>query len=181
MGPKPSNSSNRFIFTVVDKFSRFLFAFSVTGPSSSAAINCLSSLFTLFGPPNSIHSDRGKAFESNEFSAFLRNWNVIKTRTTPYHPQSNGQIEKMNGSLWKTVQLRLSQCGKLMTDWESELSFALSNMRVLPSRSLSFASPHSAFLAFERHITLEDPVINESSEPSISAPNWLRPGNNTYL
>ena len=118
MGPKPSKTGNQYIFTVIDEFSRFPFAFAVRGPSSYVAIKCLTSLFSLFGPPHCIHSDRGTAFESREFQAFLKEWNILKSRTTPYHPAGNGQVERMNGTLWQTIRLRLSQNGRPIEFWK---------------------------------------------------------------
>ena len=102
MGPKPTRSRNKYIFTVIDKASRFPFAFPVEGPTTNAAIFCLTSLFSLFGPPQSIHSDRGTAFESYEFVKFLRSWNVLKTRTTPYHPGEENERNTVEDSSIKT-------------------------------------------------------------------------------
>ena len=92
------------ILTVIDEYSRFPFAFSIKDRSSNTVINCLKSLFTLFGPPATIHSDRGPEFFSMEFSAFLSHWGIQHSRTTAYHPAGNGQTERYNGTIWKTVQ-----------------------------------------------------------------------------
>lgn len=181
VGPKPSSSPNKFLFTVVDEFSRFPFAFAVRGPTTQSAIQCLSSLFTLFGPPHSVHSDRGRSFESVEFVRFLESWNIIKSRTTPYHPQGNGQIERMHSTLWKTIQTRLAENGKQPEDWESEVNFALANMRLLPSRCIDFESPHVKFLSFRRRTTLDTPLKGPETQIKASLPDWLQPGKPAYL
>ena len=60
---KPTSSEGFMnIFTVIDEYSRFPFAFPMKDWSTSSVIKCLSVLFTLFGPPKSIHSDRGAEF-----------------------------------------------------------------------------------------------------------------------
>ena len=46
-----------------------------------------------YGAPNSIHSDQGKNFESHLFSEICHLLGIHKTRTTPYHPQSDGLVE----------------------------------------------------------------------------------------
>ena len=52
------------ILTIIDEYSHFLFAFPTRDRLSSTVIECLSLLFTLFGPPTSVHSDRGAEFFS---------------------------------------------------------------------------------------------------------------------
>jgi len=177
MGPKHSSTTNKYIFTVIDEYTRFPFAFAVAGPTTRTATDCLLSLFTLFGPPESIHSDRGTAFESIDFHSFLNSWNILKSRTTPYHPQGNGQVERMNGTLWKTLQLRLLQNKKAPNEWESELPFALSNIRLFPSRSLSYKSPHDAFFQFSRRSTLDDIPMKKDKIKHFVQPDWLKEGN----
>ena len=117
VGPKPS-VNNKYLFTVIDEFSRYPFAFSVSRITTKVAINCLKQLFTLFGPPSYVHSDRDSAFESQEFINFLQSWNIYKSRTSPYHPAGNGQIERFNGIIWKTIIMRLRQSKKSIENWE---------------------------------------------------------------
>ena len=58
-GPLPTVSRNQYILTVVDEFSRFPFAIPCKDMESSTVIKALSSIFSLFGLPSYIHSDRG--------------------------------------------------------------------------------------------------------------------------
>ena len=181
MGPKLSATKNKYIFTVIDEYSRFPFAFPIDKPTAAAAIQCLNSLFTLFGPPSSIHSDRGSQFESAEFKNFLKRWNITKTRTTPFHPSGNGQCERFNGIIWKTVQLRLCQENLSADKWESQLSYSLMNIRSLPSRALDFESPHERFLAFYRRSTLEGAFDIIQPKNDVNFPAWMSPGASAYL
>ena len=52
-----------------------------------------------FGVPSAIHSDQGKQFEGKVFTEMCRVLNIKKTRTTPYHPQSDGMVERFNKTL----------------------------------------------------------------------------------
>ena len=124
VGPKAvSHRGCRWIFTVVDEYSRYPFAFALPEITTEAAIQCLTNLFLLFGPPSYVHSDRGSQFESNKFRTFLDSWNIGKLRTTPYHPSGNGHVERFNGIIWQTVSLQLAKktyrnySGK--TNWHS--------------------------------------------------------------
>lgn len=51
-----------------------------------------------FGVPEKIITDQGRLFESNLFTAFT-NILGIRARTTPYHPQSNGKVERFYRTL----------------------------------------------------------------------------------
>ena len=52
-----------------------------------------------FGVPYAIHSDQGKQFEGKVFTEMCKLLNIKKTRTTPYHPQSDGMVERFNKTL----------------------------------------------------------------------------------
>lgn len=52
-----------------------------------------------YGCPGSIHSDQGKQFESKLFQEMCRLFEIDKTRTSPYHPQSDGMVDRMNRTI----------------------------------------------------------------------------------
>ena len=62
---------NNYMLTVIDEYSRFPFAFPCSNINAKTVIKCLTQLFSLFGLCLCIHSDRGSAFMSKEFIAFL--------------------------------------------------------------------------------------------------------------
>ena len=64
--------------------------------------------------PQYIHSDRGTYFMSVELKSFLKNRGIWTSRTTPRNPQGNGQVERLNAILWKTIS-RILKSGKLPT------------------------------------------------------------------
>ena len=107
VGPKMSISANKYLLVMVDEYSRFPFAYATKDMTSDTVIECLQHLFSTFGLPASIHSDRGTQFMSSDVRNFLLTLGVAQTRTTPYNPGGNGQCEGTNGTLWKTIQLAL--------------------------------------------------------------------------
>ena len=56
-------------------------------------------VFTRFGIPEIIHSDRARQFESNLFQEMCKIHQIENTRTTAYHPQSDGVVERFNRTL----------------------------------------------------------------------------------
>lgn len=80
---------------VVDSHSKWLGVFSVSSMSSSATKDFLRLLFATHGLPGSVISDSAHAFNSSEFIEFLVEYQIRPVRSAPYHPSSDGQVERM--------------------------------------------------------------------------------------
>ena len=126
--PKSSCSKNKYLLVATDEYSRFPFAFPCSDMSALTVTSCFRKLFSLFGCPSSIHSDRGPQFMSREVCNFLMENDIAHTHSTPYHPQGNGQCERENATIWKAVQLALRSQKLPETHWESVLDSALYSM-----------------------------------------------------
>jgi transposase InsO family protein len=131
IGPLQSTTANKYMLVIVDEYSRYPFAFPCHDITAETVIRHLLSLFSLFGSPSSIHADRGTQFESVKLLQFLERNGVIKTRTTPYHPQGNGQCERTNGTILKAISLALKTLNLGKDKWEVVLQMALSSIRGL--------------------------------------------------
>ena len=95
----PVKGRNNYILVAVDEYSRFPFAFPCNNMNAKTVIDCLNTLFSLFGLPGYIHSDRGSAFISKELKNHLHYRGIATSRTTPYHPTGNAQCERKNQTL----------------------------------------------------------------------------------
>ncbi|KRY87907.1 Pro-Pol polyprotein [Trichinella pseudospiralis] len=118
----------------------------------ASAKKCLVELFSLFGVPSYVHSDRGSAFASDEFRRFLLSKGIACSRTTPYNPQGNAQAERYTGIVWKTILLALKSQGFPTEQWPAVLPDALHAVRSLLCTSTN-ATPHERFLVFSRRST----------------------------
>ncbi len=67
--------------------------------ASTVAKILVNEVISRFGVPDRIHSDQGRQFESGLFSELCKLLQIDKTRTTPYHPQSDGMVERFNRTL----------------------------------------------------------------------------------
>ena len=168
-GPLPSNSHNKYILTVIDEYSRFPFAFPTKNLHSNTVIQCLHSLFTIFGTPAFVHSDRGQSFMSRELQQYLLQNGIATSRTSPYNPTGNGQVERYNGIVWKTVLLALKSKGLDVKLWETVLPDALHSIRSLLSTATN-TTPHERMFKHSRRSMFG---------PSI--PTWLTDANSKVL
>lgn len=51
------------------------------------------------GPPKTFHTDQGSNFEFKLIDQLCKMYQIKKTRSSPYHPEGNGAVERENGSI----------------------------------------------------------------------------------
>ena len=67
--------------------------------ATTVAQKLVDEFFCRFSVPSRLHSDQGKQFESKVISAICQLLQIDKSRTTLYHPQSDGLVERFNHTL----------------------------------------------------------------------------------
>ena len=98
---------------------------------------------------------------SAELKGFLTKRGVATGKTTPYHPISNGQCERYNGIIWKSVLLGLKTRNLPESHWVTVLPDALHSIRSLLCTATN-CTPHERLFNYER-----------KSSSGCSLPVWL--------
>ena len=80
---------------VVDYYSKYPEITKLPSSTSSSAIAALKTQFARFGVPSLVVSDNGPCFSSTEFQQFATQWQFQHITSSPGHPKSNGQAERM--------------------------------------------------------------------------------------
>lgn len=137
--------------------------------TSGTVIQCLKDLFSTFGTPAYVHSDRGTSFLSDELRQFLTSLGTSCSRTTPYNPQGNGLVERLNGTLWRAIQLHLRSNNEEIVNWEKALPPALHSIRSLLCTGTN-ATPHERMFNHTRR-----------SVNGQSLPTWLHSPGPMYM
>ena len=98
-----TEQGNKYVLVLSDYFTRWVEAFPIRDiEAKTVADVMLQGFFSRYGVPKQIHSDQGTQFESKLFQELCRVFDIEKTRTTPYHPQSDGLVERFNRFNWET-------------------------------------------------------------------------------
>ena len=160
-GPLPSETRNKYLLTIVDEHSRFPFAFPCSDLLATTVKRCLIELFSVFGESNYVHSDRGRQFISENLKSFLLAHGIGSSHSASYNPRGNGQCERYNGIIWKSIQLALKSKGLKQTQWESVLPEALHSIRSLLCTATN-ETPHDRLFGFPRRNSADN-----------SLPSWL--------
>ena len=138
LGPlTKTHDGNRYILLITDYFSKWVEAVALSNiEASTVALAFIEHFVTRFGVPTQIHTDQGKQFESQLFKEICLILGSDKTRTTPYWPQSDGLVERMNRTLEDLLSKMVSQHQK---DWDRCLQIAMLAYRSSVQESTGFS------------------------------------------
>ena len=88
------------VLVLQDHFSKYVVAYVVKDQTARTTTETLRiGYFGLFGAPAYLVSDQGKAFTGHVITHLCELYGVQKLRTSPYHAQTNGQMERMNQTI----------------------------------------------------------------------------------
>ena len=150
VGPFPvTESGNRYVVVFIERLTAWPEAFSV--PSTEAHIIAellLQEVIFRFGVPRCFITDQGSNFLSKLMTEVCALLQIKKINTSPYHPQSNEIVERLNGTLVKGISHFVAS---RQTDWDRYLPAVLFAYRTSINASRK-ESPY--FLNFGREATL---------------------------
>ncbi|GFO35988.1 Pol polyprotein [Plakobranchus ocellatus] len=125
-----SDSKNRFILTLVDAATRWPEAVPLKSISTTDVANALFNIFTRLGLPKEIVSDNGQQLVSKAMEEVMTMMGIQRRLSTLYHAQSNGMVERFNGSL-KTMLRKL--CTEKPQTWDKMIPAVLFAYREIPN------------------------------------------------
>ncbi|XP_059046825.1 uncharacterized protein K02A2.6-like [Achroia grisella] len=116
---------------LVDSYSKWFEAEIVPSMSSETVISVLRKIFAAQGLPEILVSDNGRAFTSDEFNSFLQRNGIKHKYSPPYHPATNGHIERAIQT-FKNKLKKLTYANSNIT-WSEKLSKTLYHLRTVPN------------------------------------------------
>jgi transposase InsO family protein len=123
MGPFPPSFGHQYILVAVDYVTKWVEAIPCTSADSKAVVNLFKkTIFPRFGVPRVVISDGGAHFVNRTIEALMRKYGVNHRVSTPYHPQTSGQVEISNREIKSILEKTVSRSRK---DWSQLLTDAL--------------------------------------------------------
>lgn len=148
----------------------------MTTATSMTTIKTLRILFSRYGVPKMIVSDNGPQFTSEEFQQFCNNNNVKHVRSTPYHPKTNGLVERAV----QTFKNRF-QASKSVQDLDLRLANFLFSYRNTPHATTG-RSPAELFMGRRLRTPLDllKPDVSVNVETKLQKQKMYHDRNTRY-
>ena len=162
VGPLPTSKEGfRYLFTMVDRTSRWLEAVPLAAMETAACAEALIGHWVArFGVPARLTSDQGRQFTSALWSHTCRLLGVEHITTTAYHPQSNGMVERVHRQLKDALKARLAGPA-----WPQHLPWVLLGLRAAPKEDSGLSSAELVYgvplTLPAQFTTAEEPPIEE--------------------
>ena len=120
-----SARGNRYIVSLTDIFSKFVITRAVRDCTAATAARFLQQdVICKYGTPKCILTDNGSHFIASMMETLFHRLGIVNMYCTPYHPQTNGQIERFNSTMDAKIAA-LSNPSR--SDWDDQLPFVTLN------------------------------------------------------
>ena len=137
VGPLPrSRAGHRYVLVVCDYATRYPEAVAMRSVDAENVAEELVRIFSRVGIPKEILTDQGTNFTSELLAEMYRLLHINGLRTSPYHPQTDGMVERFNGTLKEMLRKCAIEDGK---DWDRLLPYVLFAYREAPHESTGFS------------------------------------------
>ena len=157
------------MLVITDVFSKFTVAVPTKDQTASTTAKAIvQEWFYKYGVPIRIHSDQGRNFESALMKELYALYGVKKSRTTPYHPAGNGQVERFNRTLHGLLSTLVPEQKRNGTQYVSGILYTYNST---PHASTGY-TPY--FLMFGRNPKLPiDFLLSDPLGETITS-DWVR-------
>ena len=162
------------ILVIVDSTSKWVEAIPTRTQTAEETARVLyRDIFTRYGAPRCLVSDRGKAFMSHLVNALCEIFSVKMAHTTPYKPSTNSTAERINSYLLASLR---AYCDKAHTNWPQVLPGVCMAYRSTPATQSSQFSPY--YLVFGKDMARP---LDVNLKPKATLPEATKHHLNGYL
>ena len=147
VGPlERTNSGNKYILVLVDYATRYPEAIPLRSIDAETIADELIRVFARVGIPQRILTDQGSNFTSTLMKQVANLLRINQIQTSPYHPQTDGLVERLNGTIKSMLRKFVKDAPK---QWDELIPYLLFAYREVPQAATGF-SPFE--LLYGRHV-----------------------------
>ena len=137
VGPlQKTKHGHEYMLTIMCTATRFPEAIPLRTISAKKIVEALLKFFSTFGLPRRIQTDQGSNFLSNIFAQVMKELNITHYKSSAYHPESQGAIERFHQTLKNMIR---AYCLDTGNQWDESLPFLLFAVRESVQESLGFS------------------------------------------
>ena len=116
-----SKTKAKYILVISDLYTKYVVTVPLQDMTAATVANAIVEEWIMrYGAPDVLHTDQGTNFNSDLMHDICRLFMIDKTRTTPYHPQGNGQVERFNRVIADTIS---KYCAEKPHLWDTYLPY----------------------------------------------------------
>ena len=171
VGPLPKTKrGNQYLLTIIDVASRYPEAIPLRRITTKNVVKALIKFFTQVGLPTMVQSDQGSNFTSGLFERVMKSLGIKQYKSTAYHPQSQGVVERFHLTLKTMIR---AYCLETGSEWDDGIDLLLFSVRDSVQESLGY-SPFQLVYGHEVRGPLK--VLKEcwlSEEESVPAASYV--------
>ena len=126
---------NKYVLTLMDFATRYPEAVPLKKIDARTVADALCQIFSRMGIPAEVLSDRGANFLSSVMKTLFQMLGVAHIKTSPYHPQTDGMLERFHG----TLKAMLRKTCPVAKDWDQWLPYLCFAFRDAPHSATGFS------------------------------------------
>ena len=174
VGPlNETESGNMYIMVITDYFSKWTEAYALRNHTAQTVAEHLIEQFcSRWGLPKELHTDQGAEFDGHLIKHLCRILRIVKTRTCPYNPKSDGLVERFNRTMAAMLTTLVNDA---RDDWDDHLPYVMWAYRGSVHESTGFTP---AMLMLGREVNLPIDLMRGSPEDTPRCPiayvEWVR-------
>lgn len=139
LGPLPESHGYKFVLLIVDAFSKFVLLYPMYRQDVGELLKTVTNSISLFGVPKLFVTDKGRMFESSDFTKFLNDMGSTIHYITPEMHHANGQVERYARTVLNMLRIEVNHKSAAWSEtlWKLQLTLNITKHKTTQMSALN--------------------------------------------